>query len=527
MADSIYAQAKVRAAEGMEIAEYARRVPERIAVQSPLGKLTYAELNEQANRIAHFLRSQGINAGDKVALLCSNRLEFVVVRFATYRMGVVLTPVNWHLTAEEIAYIVDNCDAKALFADIRVAQSATLAAAQCPKLTTRVAIGGSLDGFLDWAAALAQGLPHDIDQPSMGGMMLYTSGTTGRPKGVERKQPDAKLVVEMIAATITAFQFDPDSGTDLALTSGPLYHTGPFNLTMTFPIIAGIGTVLMDKWEPELTLQFIQQHKISHCFLVPTMFHRLLQLPASVRQQYDTASLKFVLHSAAPCPVEIKQQMLDWWGPGIWEMMATTEGPGTLVGPEEWLAKPGTVGKPQPGQAKILDTAGNPLPPGQEGILYWINPPNSRFAYYKDADKTAANSVDGYFTAGDIGYLDEDGYLFLSGRSAEVIIVGGVNIYPQEIDDQILQHQAIADVACVGVPNAEWGEEIKAVVQLKPGFTASDTMAADIMAFTRQKLSKQKWPRSIDFVAQLPRSETGKILRRQLRDGYWPDDKKL
>ncbi|RLU02147.1 MAG: acyl-CoA synthase [Ketobacter sp.] len=524
MSDSVYAEARQRAFQGMEVAEYARLVPDRIAVLSPAGQLNYSELNAQANQVAHFLRAQGVAEGDKVALLCSNRLEFVVVRFATYRMGAVLTPVNWHLTGDEIAYIVDDCDAKVLFADIRVAESAVWAANNCSKLKTKVAIGGNLDDFLEWSGVLASYPTEDIENPSLGGMMLYTSGTTGRPKGVERKQPDARLVADMIAATINAFQFNPDSGTDLALTSGPLYHTGPFNLTMTFPIIAGIGTVLMDKWEPELTLQLIQKYQITHCFFVPTMFHRLLQLPESVRERYNISSLKFVLHSAAPCPVDIKQKMIDWWGPVIWEMMATTEGPGTLVSPQEWLAKPGTVGRPQPGQVKVLNDDGRELAPGEPGTLYWINPPNSRFAYYKDADKTAANTRDGYFTAGDIGYLDEDGYLFLTGRSADLIIAGGVNIYPQEIDDLILQHPAVADVACVGIPNSEWGEEIKAVVELHSGYPKSTSTAEAILQFAHQRLAKQKWPRSIDFVSVLPRTETGKVLRRQVRDRYWNQD---
>lgn len=527
MGDSIYAQAKMRAAEGMEIAEYARLVPERIAVQSALGRLSYSELNAQANGIAHFLRAQGVKAGDKVALLCSNRLEFVVVRFATYRIGAVLTPINWHLTRDEIAYVVDNCDAKVLFADTRVQDSATWAAQHCTKLKAQVAIDGSLDGFLEWSAVLASYSNRDIEHPCLGGMMLYTSGTTGRPKGVLRKQPDPQQVVAMIAATINAFQFDPESGTDLALTSGPLYHTGPFNLTMTFPIIAGIGTVLMDKWEPELTLQLIQQHRITHCFFVPTMFHRLLQLPLNVRERYDISSLKFVLHSAAPCPVETKHNMLAWWGPVIWEMMATTEGPGTLVSPQEWLAKPGTVGKPQPGQVKIMDETGKTLAPGEAGTLYWINPPGSRFEYYKDADKTSANSRNGYFTAGDIGYLDAEGYLFLTGRSADVIISGGVNIYPQEIDDVILQHPAIADVACVGIPNSEWGEEIKAVVQPHSDYSANQATIDEILLYAQQRLAKQKWPRSIDFVTALPRTETGKVLRGKIRDRYWGEASKI
>ncbi len=518
--ESIYETACANASVGMEIAAVAAMAPERIAVESAQGNLSYAELNAQANRIAHRLLASGITAGDAVALLCSNRPEFIAVRFACHRMGIRLTPVNWHLAPEEAAYIIDNCDAKALFADARVSEAARVAANTSKMLTVKIAIGDAIEGFEPWDN-LASESADNIEQPSLGTTMLYTSGTTGRPKGVYRKQPDPAKAADMQAILTAVFQFDPDSGTDKALTTGPMYHSGPFNLCMTTPLTSGIGVVVMDKWDPEQTLQLIDEHKITHTFFVPTMFVRMLKLDERVRSQYSVDSIKFVIHGAAPCAKETKQAMLDWFGPVIWEMFAGTEGPGTIVSPQEWLDKPGTVGKPGPDQIRVLDDDGNILAAGQSGQIYLINPPDSTFNYYKDQSKTERAQKDGYFTAGDIGYIDEEGYLFLTGRSAEVIISGGVNIYPQEIDDILIKHPMVADVGCVGVPNTEWGEEVKAVVQLQSNRVADDSLEQDLIEYAAQYLAKQKTPRSIDFVEQLPRSEAGKVQRKALRDHYW------
>jgi len=260
--------------------------------------------------------------------------------------------------------------------------------------------------------------------------------------------------------------------------------------------------------------------------MVPTMMNRLLQLDESIRQKADLSSLRFVIHGAAPCSVETKQGILDWFGPVLWEMFAGTEGPGTIVSPQEWLAKPGTVGKPAPDQVRVLDESGEQLPDGEPGQIYILNPPDSAFEYYKDDSKTEKALKDGYFTAGDIGFIDEDGYLFLTGRSAEVIISGGVNIYPQEIDDVLAQHPAVGDVACVGVPNAEWGEEIRAVVELRPEFEAGEALAAELLAFCQPHLARQKRPRKVDFIAELPRSAAGKVQRRALRDSYWSEQER-
>jgi long-chain acyl-CoA synthetase len=506
----------------MEIAAVAARDPQRPAIYSQFGDMNFDQLNRRVNQVARQMLAAGIGPGDPVALLCGNRPEFVVVRFACHRLGVRLTPVNWHLAPDEIAYVVENCDALALFADLRAGQGARQAMAQAPGLRVKVSIGGAIEGFEDWDASLEQD-DSDIDAPALGSMMLYTSGTTGRPKGVLRNQPDPQKAADMQALLSAVFQFQPGAGTDLALTTGPLYHAGPFNLCMTTPLTSGIGTVLMDQWTPQETLALIEKYRITHTFLVPTMMQRLLQVDESTRQAADISSMRFIIHGAAPCTVDTKRAMLDWFGPIIWEMFAGTEGPGTIVSPREWLDKPGTVGKPGPGQVRILDEEGAALAPGEIGQVYLVNPPDSKFSYYKDQEKTGRSVRDGYFTAGDLGYLDADGYLFLTGRSAEIIISGGVNIYPQEIDDVLAQHPAVLDVACVGAPSEEWGEEVRAVVQLAADVDASNAQAADIIAFCEGRLARQKHPRGVDFIEQLPRSEAGKVQRRALRDSYWQE----
>ncbi|MCL4103986.1 UNVERIFIED_CONTAM: hypothetical protein GTU68_034848 [Idotea baltica] len=506
----------------MEIAAVAALVPDRIAVSSKLGQLTFKQLNDYSNQLARLLSDGGLEAGDAVALVCSNRNEFLIARFACHRLGLRLTPVNWHLASAELGYIVDNCDAKALILESNISDDATSdMLAGNPSLLVKLAIGDAIEGFRAWHESLAQYSPADIDSPSLGHTMLYTSGTTGRPKGVLRKQADPKKAADMQGLLTAVFQFQPESGNDCALVTGPLYHAGPFNLCMTTPLTAGIAVVLMDKFDARDALELIGRHQISHTFFVPTMMSRLLNLPVSVKRATDITSIRFVIHGAAPCPVSLKRDMLAWFGPVLWEMFAGTEGPGTLVSPQEWLAKPGTVGKPGPGQIRVVDEDFCELPVGAHGQLYLANPPDSSFEYYRDEQKTATALRDGYYTAGDIGYLDEDGYLFLTGRSAEVIISGGVNIYPQEIDDVLELHDAIEDVACVGVPNEDWGEEVKAVLQLAAGRLPSAELEGQILAFCTVKLASQKLPRSFDYVDVIPRSEAGKVARKSLRDSYW------
>lgn len=526
MADkqSVVEAARAAASVGMEIAAVAALAPDRSAIISEQGNRTFKELNERANQIAHMLRDKGYKEGDGIAILSSNRPEYIEVRFAAHRIGARLTTVNWHLADDEAAYIVENCDAVALFADVRAAEAAKYSVKIADKLKISLAMGGEIEGLYDYDTLLDEYPTTNIENPSLGGFMQYTSGTTGRPKGVLRKQPDPEAAAGLQELLSAVFQFEPESGNDKSLVAGPLYHSGPFNLCMTTPMTSGIGVVMMDKWTPEKAIQLIDHYKITHTFMVPTMFMRMLQLPQEVRDGYDVSSMRFLIHGAAPCSVETKRQMLDWFGPVIWEMFAGTEGPGTIVSPQEWLNRPGTVGKPAPGQMKICDEQGNEVAAGVEGQIWVINPKESSFEYYKSPGKTAAGRQGDYFTCGDIGLIDEDGYMFITGRSAETIISGGVNLYPQEIDDVLLTHPKVADVACVGVPHPDLGEQVKAVVQLVEGESGSEILARELIEFVQPKLAKQKWPRSVDFVDLIARGETGKVYRCKIRDAYWENE---
>ncbi len=315
----------------------------------------------------------------------------------------------------------------------------------------------------------------------------------------------------------------PHAGdTNRSLVTGPLYHAAPLSISLTAPLAAGLGLVLMDAWGPEETLQLIEEHGITHTHLVPIMFHRLLALPDDVKQKYDVSSIRLVVHGAAPCPVDVKQRMIEWWGPVIDEYYAATEGGGTYVTAKDWLERPGTVGKATPGNAvEIHDENGNVVEPGVVGTVWLKRSEVEPFEYHRDPAKTASVHSGNFFTLGDMGYMDDEGYLFLTGRTAELIISGGVNIYPAEIDAVLLEHPAVRDVACVGVPDEEWGESVKAVVEVNDGVTADDALAGELLAFCRERLARFKCPKSVDFVDDLPRFETGKIYRRLVRDRYW------
>jgi long-chain acyl-CoA synthetase len=502
---------------GMAPAWHARTFPERMAVASAYGERTWAELNGNANRLLRVLRGAGLAAGDAVAIVLKNRPEFVEALLATMRGGLRLTPINFHLKADEIGYIVDNCEARAFIADAGIGGAAVEAVNQAPRASLKLAVGGALPGFGDYAAALAAEDGADIPDPSLGGTMLYTSGTTGRPKGVFRKEREP--VLPQHAGTLAGYR----PGEDCNLCTGPAYHAAPLLIDVTQPIVSGVAVVLMDKWDPEETLRLVHTHRVSHCHMVATMFHRLLQLPAEVKANYDIGSLRMIVHGAAPTPVHVKKAMIEWVGPILWEYYAATEGGGGfIVGSEEWLRKPGTVGRPPPEfHNLILDDDGNPCPPGVVGTIYMPAPQRGRFEYFKDATKTSSSYRGDHFTLGDMGYFDEDGYLFLTGRTAELIISGGVNIYPQEVDSELLQHPAVLDVCTIGVPSEEWGEAVKSVVQLRPGHAASPALANELVDFVRGRLAPFKCPRTIDFVDDLPRLPSGKIQRRIVREPYW------
>ncbi|MFN3521724.1 MAG: AMP-binding protein [Phenylobacterium sp.] len=505
---------------GMIPAVWAKVQPDRVAIHDPSGRTrTFAELNANANRIARLLRASGLKAGDSLALVCSNRAEFVEVLAATKRTGIRITPVNWHLTADEIAYIIQDCEAKAVFADARVA-AAGPAVEMCPDLLLKVSIGGEIDGFVPYEDALAAHDPSDIDDPVLGNQMMYTSGTTGRPKGVYRPTPPP--------AAITPVRGDYDHREHVQMCAGPAYHAAPLAFDINAAMTAGVPLVFIDKWDSEHVLRTISEKKVTHFHLVPIMFQRLLSLPDEVKARYDVSHVRFIIHGAAPCPPEVKTAMIEWFGPVLSEYYAGSEGgAGFFITSEEWLRKPGSVGKrPALLGSKIIDEEGAECPPGVPGTIYHQLPPGGGFQYYKDPAKTAASRLDDYFTMGDVGYFDEEGYLFLTGRNAETIISGGVNIYPQEVDNELIKHPAVEDSATVGVPHDEWGEQVKAVILLREGYEPSEALAQEILDFGRRHLPSFKVPRSLDFVTSLPRSEAGKIQRNKVRAPYWEGRKR-
>ena len=497
---------------GMQPAVWAELTPDRVAIYDYTGQnRTFAELNANANRVARLLRAAGLKAGDAVALACSNRAEFCDVLLGALRVGMRLTPVNWHLTGDEIAYVAQDCEAKAFFADTRIAKAAETAVAQCPDVAIKIAIGGPVAGFQDYNALIAALDGSDIADPVRGYSMLYTSGTTGRPKGVFKP-----------GVVYGVFQPEADREHDIYLCTGPAYHAAPLAGNVRAPLMNGLPIVFLDRWDSEEVLRLIERRRITHSHFVPIMFQRLLALPEEVRAKYDVSSLKRINHGAAPCPPEVKKAMIDWLGPVLSEYYAGSEGgAGFTVQSAEWLTKPGTVGKrPSLDAARIVNDAGEECPTGVAGTIY-MKVPAAGFQYYKDQNKTDASRMGDYFTLGDIGYFDEDGYLFLTGRSAETIIAGGVNIYPQEVDNELIKHPAVEDSCTIGVPHDEYGEEVRAVIQLKPGYVASDATRDEILAFAVANLAKFKIPRSLDFVDELPRSAAGKILRNRVREPYW------
>jgi len=497
------------ASRGMSASVWAGEKPQAVAIHDPIGTRTFFEVNANANRLVRLLRGHGVKAGDAVALMCSNRAEFVEVLAAALRGGYRITPVNWHLTAEEVEYIINDCEAKALIAETRYTAALQ---AKAPDVRVKVSVGQDAPGFIPYAASLAPLDGGDIGDPALGGAMLYTSGTTGRPKGVYRKNSPAVLIP------------GPGAPDDVQMCAGPAYHAAPLAFDVRSAMAQGNPLVFLDRWDSENVLRTIERYRVTRAHLVPIMFQRLLALPAEVKAKYDLSSLRYIIHGAAPCPPEVKKAMIDWLGPILNEYYAGSEGgAGFVITSEEWLAKPGTVGKlPAPDAVKLIDEEGGEITQrGRPGTIYFKVSPIAPFEYFKDPAKTAAAHRGDYFTLGDVGYLDEDDYLFLTGRTAECIISGGVNIYPQEIDNEVIKHASVEDSCAIGVPNDEWGEEVKVVVTLHPGNQPSEALGAEILAFARSRLAGYKAPRSIEFASELPRSPAGKIQRGKVRAPYW------
>ena len=504
-------------ASGMGIAFHAKKLPNNKAIISEHGERTFLELNANCNRFANFLLEKGLQPGDAIAIVCKNRPEFLEALFGPLRIGLRITPINWHLTPEEICYIVENCEAKVVVCDAEFSNFFSAINDAMPDVLL-MSVDGENSLANPFLETISKFDDSDITKPLAGRSMLYTSGTTGRPKGVFRKENPPPSKTEQL--TLDTAAFDPDS--DFSICPGPAYHAAPLGLNINISLMAGVGVYLMDKWDAEKMLSLIDQYKCTHTHMVATMFHRILRLPEETKSRYDLSSMRWILHGAAPCPVEVKQGMMDWMGPILYEYYAATEGGGCFIQPKEWLDKPGSVGRANEGtEVKILDDNFKEVEIGEEGTIYFSAPSKGRFEYYKAEEKTSGAYWGDYFTMGDIGYCDKDGYHFLTGRSADTIISGGTNIYPQEIDNVLLMHEKVAEVCCVGVPNKEWGEEIKAVINLEAG-ADQDEVLKELVAMSEERLSGFKKPKSYEFwKEELPRLPTGKIQRNLVKKRFW------
>jgi len=513
----------------MYVGDHWAKHPDRIAIRmAGSGRtVTYAELERRSNRLSHVLRSEGLRRLDHFAIFMENHERYVECNCAGERSGLYYTCINSYLTAEELAYVVNNSESRILVTSVVKLPVAREALANCPAVKRCLVVDGvqAVRGladprFVDYEEALAAFPDTPIEDEWLGAAMLYSSGTTGRPKGVLRPLPETPPSQPLPLFHFVNKLWRCREGMRY-LSPAPLYHAAP--QANVGAAIRNAGTVVvMEHFDPELYLALVEREKITHTQLVPTMFSRMLKLPEAVRGRYDLSSLEIAVHAAAPCPVQVKEAMIRWWGPIVHEYYGATEGLGfAACDTAEWLAHRGTVGKVILGELHVLDADGNPTPRGQPGELWFKTA--TPFVYFKDPERTwATRSADGSMTTvGDVGYVDDDGFLYLTDRSTFMIISGGVNIYPQECENLLITHPGVADAAVFGVPNEDLGEEVKAVVQPMPGVATDDAFAQALIAFCREHLAPMKCPRSIDFVDQLPRLPTGKLYKKPLREKYW------
>jgi long-chain acyl-CoA synthetase len=481
--------------------------------------VTYRDLDERSNRLAHLLRDASLRRGDHIALLMENNPRFFEVCWAADRSGLYYTAISSRLTAPEAAYIINDCGARAFITSTAMRDVAEAVVADTPKVEVRLVLDGPATGHEPYEDRVAGYPTTPIADESQGADMLYSSGTTGRPKGIEVRLPEGPIGTLSPVAVLAQALYGAEPGM-VYLSPAPLYHSAPLRFTMAVQRIGGT-VVVMEHFDPVEFLRLIEAHRVTHTQVVPTMFVRLLKLPEEERRRYDLSSLRCCIHAAAPCPIPVKEQMIEWWGPIIHEYYAGTEGNGLCaIDSEQWLAHRGSVGKPLVGELHIVGDDGEELPPGEAGTIYFGA--GGSFEYHNDPEKTASSrDPRGWSTLGDVGYTDEDGYLYLTDRKAYMIISGGVNIYPQEAENVLTMHPKVVDVAVFGVPNEDFGEEVKAVVQPVDMADAGPELERELIAYCRSSLADVKCPRSVDFAAELPRHPTGKLYKRLLKDRYW------
>ncbi len=500
----------------------AQEEPGHLALVGPDGtELKAGELLGRANQVVAALRQLGLKQGDTIAFVLPNCVEVFEIYLAALQAGWYIVPINHHLVAPEIAYIVSDSDASAFIGHERFADACLGATDEAGVPASRCLSVGEIPGFASYSQ-LRDNQPTDMPKDrSLGDTMNYTSGTTGNPKGVRRAltgaNPDDAAIG--LAGILLLFAINPRDD-NVHIVGSPLYHTAVLRFSGA-SIHMGHTVVLMDKWDGEKMLELIERHRVTHSHMVPTQFHRLLALPEETKHRYDLSSLRHMIHAAAPCPVDTKRAMIEWWGPVIDEYYAASEGGGTIVNTEEWLKKPGTVGRPWPiSEIAIFDDDANQLPANEIGTVYMAMGAGD-FKYHKDAEKTKSNRIGKFFTVGDVGYLDDDGYLFLCDRKTDMIISGGANIYPAEIENVLLGHPKVVDAAVFGIPDEDWGEQVKAVVQPVDGVEPSPELAREILSWCEGRLAHFKTPKTIDFTDEMPRDPNGKLYKRKLRDPYW------